>query len=66
MANGDKYRLKEDKYSNYRKGKDPILYAKAKQKVTEVADHDDVLIVEDENGMRFSIRKELLTHVARL
>ena len=41
------------------KTKDP--YGIKGEKVTQIADHDNCLIVESERGIRFGIRKTLLS-----
>lgn len=47
--------LKEDYYDIYRN-----LIAKKGSKLTVISDHQGVLIVETEKGLRFAIRKELI------
>lgn len=47
--------LTVDKYSY---GKDKTLYGKAGEKVTQIADHGNVLIVENKKKQRFSVNKD--------
>lgn len=47
--------LKVDKVSN---GKDKTIYGKAGDKVTQVTDHGNVLIVENKKKQRFSVNKD--------
>ena len=49
--------LSKNVISNFRK-----TYGYAGDKVKVVADHDDVIIVENANHERFAIKRELLTY----
>jgi hypothetical protein len=45
-----------------KKGK-PVIYGKKGDKVTEISDHDTVLIVEGKDGERFPAEKQHLIAV---
>lgn len=58
----NRYLLNVDIVSNFqeKKGGRFKVYGKAKDLVYEVANHDDVLIVEDKTGQRFPVRRDKL------
>lgn len=58
----NRYLLNVDIISNFQEKKSGRfkVYGKAKDLVYEVADHDDVLIVEDKSGHRFPVKRKNL------
>lgn len=57
------YLLAEDITSNYKDKGKPIVYGKRGEKVTEVGDHGNVVIVESKNGNRFPAPMDKLTEL---
>lgn len=53
--------VKEDVASVFRKDSQKNVYARAGDIVTEVAEHGDMLIVENQKGFRFPIKSTNLT-----
>ncbi len=52
------YVISKDQYSNFHTGGKPVLYAKATEPVTLVAEHGEVWIVERKDSVRFPILKQ--------
>lgn len=58
------YRLRTDVLSNFHGSKStPVVYASAKSQVHLIAKHDEVWIVADENGNRFSVQSKYLKEI---
>lgn len=60
MNQKKKYLLSEDILSNYfdKRGGKPIVYGKRGEKVTEISNCGNVLIVENKDGNRFPVSVE--------